>query len=537
VTALPGVFIQMVRADMLERVRRYSFLVTMLAAVYLGYLVYAGNITLTLDEYRGVLNSAWIGTMVALSSAFFIPLVGFYIVKNSISRDRTTRVGQILAGTPVGTFTYLLAKTASNFAVLASIVAVQVLAAILMQLLGPERGSIHIGQLVLPFVLITLPPIALVAATAVLFESVRWLSGGLGNILFFFSFVMLMSIPMANGVRELDPVGIGEVEESMHAGARAAYPEFKGGFQLQAAPKSLIDEAAKPKFFTWNGIDWTSTQVARRLWWFAAAFLLTLLAVPIFDRFDEAPAASRRRRRKPGKHTDPDAAASGNGVLTEDRPSGLGERIGRAISASSGFGASSRFGRLLAAEIRLTLKGVHTGWYLVAAGLALAGLLSPVDAVKHYLLPVAWIWPALIWSKMGMREAWFETGQLIFSAPRIRGAQLLAVWGSGVLVAALTGSGALLNFVIAGEWGVVPGVVAGMLFIPSLALACGVWSAGSKLFEALYVMWWYVGPMNHIPDLDFTGGSSTPATAAWYLAAAAIILLAADAGRRRQMAG
>ena len=60
-TALPGVFIQMVRADMLERVRRYSFLVTMLAAVYLGYLIYAGNIVLTLDEYRGVMNSAWIG--------------------------------------------------------------------------------------------------------------------------------------------------------------------------------------------------------------------------------------------------------------------------------------------------------------------------------------------------------------------------------------------------------------------------------------------------------------------------------------------
>jgi hypothetical protein len=507
----------------------------MLAAVYLGYAVNAGYIILTLDEYRGVLNSAWIGTMVALSSAFFIPIVGFYIVKNSLSRDRTTRVGQILAGTPVGSFTYLLAKATSNFAVLASIVAVQVLAAILMQLLGPERGSIDLVELVLPFLLITLPPLALVAATAVLFESVRWLSGGFGNILFFFAFTILMSVPLANDLQNFDPVGIGEVQASMHAGARAAYPEFKGGFQLQAAPKELINSGPAPKYFTWDGIDWTPERVARRLSWFAGAFLLTLLAIPFFDRFDEAPAAPGRRRLKRVAQAAPDEAT--NGTPPEGRSWGIGERIGRAISAAAGTGSSSRFGRLLAAEIRLMLKGVHSGWYLVASGLAIACFLSPVDAVKHYLLPVAWIWPALLWSKMGMREAWFGTGQLIFSAPRIRVAQLLAVWGSGVFVAALTGSGALLNFVAAGEWGVVPGVVAGMLFIPALALTTGVWSGGSKFFEAFYVIWWYVGPMNHIPGVDFTGGSSTPATGAWYFVLAAACLLAADAGRRRQMAG
>jgi hypothetical protein len=298
-----------------------------------------------------------------------------------------------------------------------------------------------------------------------------------------------------------------------------------------------MESKAEPKLFVWNGIDWTPAQIARRLWWFAAAFLLTLLAVPIFDRFDEAPAAMRRRRSKRGKMPDLDPASIGNSTLSEQRPSGLGERIGRAISALSAVGASSRFGRLLAAEIRLTLKGVHTGWYLVAAGLAIASALSPADAVKHYLLPVAWLWPALLWSKMGMREAWFGTGQLIFSSPRIRGAQLLAVWGSGVLVAALTGSGALLNFAVGGDWGAVAGALAGVVFIPSLALVCGVWSAGSKFFEALYGMWWYVGPMNNTPALDFTGGSSTPATAVWYAVAAAACILAADAGRRRQMAG
>jgi len=35
-------------------VRRYSFLLTMGFAIYLGYAVYARQVTLRLDDYRGV---------------------------------------------------------------------------------------------------------------------------------------------------------------------------------------------------------------------------------------------------------------------------------------------------------------------------------------------------------------------------------------------------------------------------------------------------------------------------------------------------
>jgi hypothetical protein len=76
-----------------------------------------------------------------------------------------------------------------------------------------------------------------------------------------------------------------------------------------------------------------------------------------------------------------------------------------------------------------------------------------------------------------------------------------------------------------------------MLFIPSLALALGVWSGGSKLFEAVYLFWWYIGPMHNIPSLDFTGASSDPGIALSYLGMSAALLAAAGAGRKRQMSG
>jgi len=91
----------MLRADFLERVRRYSFLVTLAATVWLGYLVGSGKLGLWIGGARGVFNSAWIGTAMALVINTFLALFGFYVVKGSVDRDRQTGVGQILATTPL----------------------------------------------------------------------------------------------------------------------------------------------------------------------------------------------------------------------------------------------------------------------------------------------------------------------------------------------------------------------------------------------------------------------------------------------------
>lgn len=119
----------MARADFLERVRRYSFLLTLV-----------GN------EYRGVYNSAWIGMLMTIWCSTWLSLVGFYIVKNSIRRDSDTRVGQILAATPMPKAIYTLAKTLSNFAVLACMVLVLMLAALAMQFLRPRLARFLFGS-------------------------------------------------------------------------------------------------------------------------------------------------------------------------------------------------------------------------------------------------------------------------------------------------------------------------------------------------------------------------------------------------------
>ncbi|MGA3088238.1 MAG: hypothetical protein ABSD75_06475 [Terriglobales bacterium] len=127
------VLYHLVRADFLERVRRYSFLLTLAFAAYLAWGTATGLIVLRLDQYRGVFNSAWVGSMMTLVGTLFISLVGFYIVKNAIRRDEQTRVGAILASTPMSRIFYTLAKALSNFAVLALMVAVLAVSALFLQ--------------------------------------------------------------------------------------------------------------------------------------------------------------------------------------------------------------------------------------------------------------------------------------------------------------------------------------------------------------------------------------------------------------------
>ena len=89
---------------------------------------------------------------------------------------------------------------------------------------------------------------------------------------------------------------------------------------------------------------------------------------------------------------------------------------------------------------------------------------------------------------------------------------------------------------MAADWYSFAAWLAGAFFIPSLALALGIWSGGSKTFEALYITWWYAGPAHQIPGIDFMGTTHASSSPALYTVVAGL-LVAAAYWRRRQSLG
>ena len=113
--------------------------------------------------------------------------------------------------------------------------------------------------------------------------------------------------------------------------------------------------------------------------------------------------------------------------------------------------------------------------------------------------------------------------------------QIPAQWLAGFLVTLLMASGALARLGMEGDSTTLLAVISGAIFIPSLALAAGVWSGTSKLFEILYMAVWYIGPLNHaIPELDFIGttGNGYPE---FFIPLSLALIAFAIFGRARQL--
>lgn len=151
------------------------------------------------------------------------------------------------------------------------------------------------------------------------------------------------------------------------------------------------------------------------------------------------------------------------------------------------------------------LKGQHKIWYLLVLGLLIAQLAAPLSAVRGYILPITWALPTLIWSAMGIRDSMYNTRPVIFSMPYAESRQLASGWIAGIMVAFVTASGAILHALVVLDFQYTVALIIGAVFVPTLAMTLGLLSQTSRLFEAVYATIWYIGALNHMPQLDFAG--------------------------------
>ncbi len=540
VQSIPGaahsagrVLYHLARADLFERTRRYSFLMTLGFIIFTAYLYLpprdAGYVTMGLANYRGVYNSAWIGGAMAMLCSALLSLPAFYLVKGAVGRDQRTRVGQILATTPLSKPLYTLGKAFSNFVFLALAVGVIGVAGLGMQLLRAEDWAVDLWALFSPFIFVVLPAMAVIGAVAVLFETISWLRGTFGNVVYFFLWLAQLLLMAAQNPRVAGRIpppgndlwGVSIITSSMMTDAVAAFPGYLGGFSIGMA--TLL---APLQTFAWLGVQWTAGIILGRLLWVGAAVGLALLASIFFRRFDPSPEQARTGNGQGRSRIGDTESEMHNGVSVPSATVQLSPLVAR---------YAPRLGALLVAELRVLLKGMRWWWYLVALGLIAAGLLVPIN-IARFLLLAAWLWPLPLWSSLGTREVRYHSGALVFSTPRLLLRQLPLLWLSGCLVAVVTGSGVAVNFARAGEWMhlLAWGTAAG--FIPALALTLGVWSSNRKLFEVLYMVWWYAGPANQVPALDFMGVGERvdPAFLLPYWVGTVVLLALAILGRQRQ---
>jgi hypothetical protein len=287
--------------------------------------------------------------------------------------------------------------------------------------------------------------------------------------------------------------------------------------------------------FAWSGIDWTPRTVGWRLSWVFVALAIAAVAAVPFDRFDparqraaEAPRRARRRWWRRGRTGDAPAEIP----AADDASAATGARLTPLSADARGPG----LGTMVRAEWKLLARGLRW-WYAGPIAVAIAAFTAPLSGVRSIVLPLAWLWPVLLWSKLGTREATHQTEPVFFSAPRPLARQLSATWISGVMLAVLAAGPVAVRFVVAGEHAALLAWAVGAMFIPALALALGVWTRSGKFFEALYTALCYAVIQSATP-LDFMGAipaATARGNAAVFAVLTALLLAIALFGRRRRL--
>jgi hypothetical protein len=356
------------RADVLERLRRSSFLVMTGCVLWLGYGAYTGNVRVRLEDWAGTWNSAWAGGMMAMIAATYLSMIGFWFVRNAVARDERTGVGPILATTPMTRTTYVLGKALSHFAVLAVMACVLFASAVVIQLARGGMGPVEPRHYVGPLLFVVFPALALTSACAIFFETTPGLRGAFGSVAWMFLFAGAIAGSIQSRGSATDVLGLRTLQSSMAEAIHAQHPDAP---PIDGASITLGPAKARTHTFTWPGIQWSPAFLLSRGLWLLVALLIALAAAIPFHRFDPArgklrtarDARARRRLSLPALH----------------------------VPALPG---------LVGAELRLCLAGANPWWVLVALGLWIAAVghsiagraLEPLDralAVGHSALVAA----------------------------------------------------------------------------------------------------------------------------------------------------
>ena len=545
-------------ADFLERIRRFSFLVVLGVTAAAGYSMVpppdASYNGFVIAGCRGVYNSPWIGTIVGITVVCLLSLIGFHLVKDSVGRDYETRVGQIVAATPVSRFEYIVGKWLSNLSVLASILLVLTVVAVIMRLVRGEAPPLDLPGLVAPIWLISLPVLAWVSAFAVLFETIPLLRGSFGYVIYMalwmWMLLVISVLPMFVKPAEIAPhndfMGISTSIADM---ARSMAEQ---GFDASSGTTDIGQptEGRTVEHFMWKGVGWWPGQAFGRFLWLTGSFAVVLLSAIPFDRFDPA----GRRRGKPSKAKGSEAKRRGifsrkrgtpvseTGVTTAQTGGQADEDSPVTYETITPPVASTRNNLWTIAifELRLLLAGRNNWWYIGALlSIVLSGAMTS-EGMRALFLAIAWFWPATAWSLLGNREAQYQSSAIVFSARRPVMTQLPAMWLAGALLALVMGSGHILRLLITGDPAQVLAIAAGAAFVPALALALGIATNGSRAFQIVYPVLCYVGLSGRFIWLDYKGINPETTAAGvplLYLVLAAALLAIAAKGRARRIRG
>jgi len=490
-----------VRADFLIRFRRLSTVIVFLLLSGFAYVwvpdAATGRTLMQINGARVLYNSAAIGMGTSMLASIFIGLFGFYVVSNAVRRDVNSRCGYVIASTTMRTGEYIIGKFLGNVVFLTTFIGGYMAASMAMLLV---RGEAPLEPLIFmkQYAIVTPSTIVFISVAAIVFESIPWLSGRFGDVLYFFVYAVSLGVvasAMEHGgggvLRFFDFSSFGYLmEQSRDTFHTTSMSIGSSSFNPAKAPITIA------------GLNLAGDAWATRLVSTIAPIPFLLIARVFFHRFDPARIRAAGAKGKRGWMRSFNA---------------LAKPFARMFAAIPARGAAMTDAMMTFAITPFT-------------GVALIGI-SIAAFANAKSLPITFAIAAVFIADIASRDRRAGTTALISASPRLRENLVLWKFASSSIVAAI-----LLIVPIVRH----PIAIIGILLIAAAATSLGVISGNPKTFIVLFLTFWYVvvNDAGKTKSLDFAGFYGTPAMSvmAMYAAIALAFIIAAAIVHRARLA-
>ncbi|HEY2711897.1 MAG TPA: hypothetical protein VGI60_05225 [Chthoniobacterales bacterium] len=500
-----------VRVDFLVRFRRLSTVVVFLLLSAFAYVWIpapaTGRALIQINDHRAIYNSGAIGLGTASLGLLFVGLFGFYVISNAVRKDIVTRCGLVAASTPMRSGEYLLGKFLGNLCFLFTFLGGFMLSSMAMLLVRGE-ASLEPFVFVRQYLLLTPAAIVFVSAVAVLFESISWLSGKLGDVVYFFFWIACFGLVVGD-------------QASHHGISWARYFDFTGfGFMIDQLQHTLHTDSVSIGASTFDphkapvvfaGLSLPGEWIWPRIVSTIAPVLLLPLATFCFHRFD--PVRTKR-------------VAEGSQRNWIGRLQNLFRPISRAAVSLLLRPGKASLPRAIWNDAALTIA-LYPLTLILFLPITLSTLFAPLSSS----LPIVFLGLALVVADVGTRDQRANTILLLWATRRLREDFLWWKLASSFLLAVALCTVPLVRCAVTGTWPFCA-LLIGLWFVAALATSLGVMTGNAKTFIIVFLSFWYlvVNDAGTNRWLDFAGfyGKANASTVALYGAVGIGMLLVAQ---------
>ena len=446
----------------------------------------SGHAMIVIDHARVLYTSSALALGSSSLLSMIMLFVGFFLVRGRVADDIRTGIGSLIAASPVSNAVFLSSRWIGGVLYFMLLIFAGMLSVIALQMVRGEPG-IDFWIYLQTYSLVFIPLAFYVVSLALLFDSVPFLMGKLGDLLFFILWIAQLSL-----ITKVMELGRGESSAWFifdFCGLVTTIANLQGqlGTKNFSLGGSNFDPALAP--IVLSASLWSTKLVVLRVATAVFALLPLLLAFPLFHRFspDRVKQSQSRKRRTPIE------------MLNQwSRPlARLAQPLMRMANRMPNF-----FGQVVAdAALALISAPVFILCLLVLNGFA---LLTDTKDLFSVLLFIVMTWGVLI-VDISTRD--FQAGIESMTAAVSGGVErrYLRQLSACLLLALMFGGVAMLRL-LSEDGFVVVMLCVGFVAASAMACAAGRITRTPRPFLSAFLFWLYVASQaERIPMVDLFG--------------------------------